>query len=102
MLPICVRPGCGKRVKECRRIYCCRECIRLHGLVSTVLRDKQRHQLALRRAMRFRAVIARLPAKLTGDDLLWLCQEVFERGYNTGWRVRHQRALSQAKAREAA
>ena len=64
-----------------RQKYCCR---------AHVPVDVQTRRMRTLRSRRFREDLARLPQRLTRDDLLLLCQTVYYRGWQAGCQMRIQ------------
>jgi hypothetical protein len=99
---ICARPTCGKPVHDPRWRFCSRGCANKDAEV----RQRKDRQRTHSRAKRFRDLLAQLPQKISRDDLVVLCQTIYERGYGAGYQVGRLRYKptdsAEAKAREAA
>jgi hypothetical protein len=93
-LPFCQAVGCRNRVKRADCDFCSRACTRerlaarMRALRALEQPDALKRKMeAARRAgiprwqaRMFRADVARLPQRVTREDLYWLCARVYARG----------------------
>ncbi len=97
---------CGARVKHRHALYCSSACVPRSVRADNCRRGRATFAYR-RRAVAFRADLARLAGRVSRGELLAVLWNVYKRGYNSGWQTAtnnqgQESALRDARARGAA